>query len=106
MACYKARGFLQRAGLTVVGSCGENVRASRRQKMSVLPDAKQSCSAYPSRLVEVRTVVMTRTATGWLVLPPPAMEMAADRPPNDELPVALDDAVPGGTRVKLRLLHS
>jgi hypothetical protein len=37
--------------------------------------------------------------------PPPAMEVAADRPPHDELPVTLDDAVPRGTRVKLHLLH-
>jgi rare lipoprotein A (peptidoglycan hydrolase) len=39
-------------------------------------------------------------------LPPPAMEVAADGPSDDELPIALDDAVPSGPGVKLRLLHS
>jgi hypothetical protein len=40
-----------------------------------------------------------------LALLSPAIEVAADGPPHDELPVTLDDAVPCTTRVKLRLLH-
>jgi hypothetical protein len=40
-----------------------------------------------------------------VALPPPTMEVAADGAPHDEFPVTLDDAVPSGTRVKLRQLH-
>jgi len=40
-----------------------------------------------------------------VALPPPATEVAADGAPHDEFPVTLDDAVTGGTRVKLRVLH-
>jgi hypothetical protein len=40
-----------------------------------------------------------------VALPPPAIEVVADGPSYDELPVTFDDAVPGGARVKLRFLH-
>jgi hypothetical protein len=58
------------------------------------------------------TATKCRTANiGWgasaraRLPPPPAIKMAADRAPHDELPIALDDAAPGGTCVKLCILH-
>jgi len=51
-------------------------------------------------------VRLTAAAPENLALPPPPIKVPADRAPHDELPVTLDDAVPGRTRVKLCLLHS